>query len=388
MKSPAELAERLAREWANADVREARLLRPEVWPVERTIGRPAASLLIHRLTSVRDHIRAWRNVAQGEVVWEAVRYRGLSEPLDIPVAWRFHGPEDWVAASGDALVRLEFDRLQGFQTQVDRMFHRVLIRQRSLWRDRSDQDVLRAATVALDLSPGCAEGRPLRTISRTGIDSKFFERHRALMVALLDERFDGRVSELGLESFLGAMDEGDHWLLVVPLDRSLLPFGQLRVRARELAAGGLPGRQLLIVENEQCVHVLPEIADTVAVLGSGLNLSWLGSEHWRGRRIGYWGDMDTWGLHMLSVARGHQPQIDALLMDAVVFHRFAEGHAVREPSPASEMAPIGLTRGEAMFYSELRQRPLGRLEQEFLPASWSASALLHWGESPSAAPSA
>jgi hypothetical protein len=387
MKSPTDLAERLAREWANPDVREARLLHPEVWPVERTIGKPAASLMIHRLPSVRDHIRAWRDVAHGEVDWEAVRYRGLSEPVELPVTWRIHNPEDWVAAAGAAAVRQEFDRLRGFQTQADRMFHRVLIRQRSLWRDRSDQDVFRAATVALDLSPGCAEGRPLRTISRTGIDSKFFERHRALMVALLDERFDGRVSELGLEAFLGALDEGDHWLLVAPLDRSLLPFGQLRVRARELAAGGLPGRQLLIVENEQCLHVLPEIADTVAVLGSGLNLSWLASEHWRGRRIGYWGDLDTWGLYMLSVARGHQPQIDSLLMDADVFHRFAEAHAVPEPTPASEVAPIGLTRNEAMFYAELRQRALGRLEQEFLPADCSAAALVQWGEGKKPSPS-
>jgi hypothetical protein len=96
-----------------------------------------------------------------------------------------------------------------------------------------------------------------------------------------------------LEGFLGALSEGDHWLLVAPLGPELLPFSQQRVRASELRGMALPGSHVIIVENEQCLHQLPPVADTVAVLGAGLNLEWMQSEGLGTKRIGYWGDLDT-----------------------------------------------------------------------------------------------
>ena len=68
-------------------------------------------------------------------------------------------------------------------------------------------------------------------LSIEGIDTKFFERNAQLVTALLDVRFDGEVSKIGLASFLGAFTESDHWLLLLDLDGSLLPFKQMRVRA-------------------------------------------------------------------------------------------------------------------------------------------------------------
>lgn len=73
---------------------------------------------------------------------------------------------------------------------------------------------------------------------------------------MLDVLFDDQASELGLEAFLGAEDEGHHWLLVADLDGQLLTFSQLRVRASELQEVALPGQRLLLVENERCLHQL------------------------------------------------------------------------------------------------------------------------------------
>ena len=58
--------------------------------------------------------------------------------------------------------------------------------------------------------------------------------------ACLTARFDGEVSKIGLESFLGAIAEGEHWLLLLDLDGSLLPFRQMRVRSSDLRAGRCP----------------------------------------------------------------------------------------------------------------------------------------------------
>ena len=98
--------------------------------------------------------------------------------------------------------------------QTDSLFHSLLVRKLSLWRGRLAAEVVQAARLALALSPNCAAGRPLRMLSMEGIDTKFFERNAQLATALLDVRFDGEVSRIGLESFLGAFAEGDHWLLL------------------------------------------------------------------------------------------------------------------------------------------------------------------------------
>jgi len=52
------------------------------------------------------------------------------------------------------------------------------------------------------------------------------------------------------------------------------------------------------------------------------------------RALAYWGDLDTWGLSMLAMARLQRPHLKALMMDAATFSEFAPRHAVIEPVKA------------------------------------------------------
>ena len=275
MKSPAELASRLARQWQNADLREQRLLRPQGWPLTLPIGKPTGATVREKVTQVREHLRQWREVTTGQVQWQLVRFKSTSEAIDIPTHWTLDTPSQWVQAAGSSEVRREYDTLSRLASVLDPRFHSLIIRRRSLVMDKPESDVIRSGKVALQLQPGCAEGKPLRALSIAGTDSKFFERNRQLVTLMLDILFDGQASETGLEAFLGAEDDGHHWLLVADLDGSLLPFTQMRVRAHELQSTPLPGERLILVENERCLHQLPRVSGTVSVLGSGLNLSWL-----------------------------------------------------------------------------------------------------------------
>ncbi|HEH9912398.1 TPA: hypothetical protein SID93_002295, partial [Pseudomonas aeruginosa] len=183
----------------------------------------------------------------------------------------------------------------------------------------------------------------------------------------------------GLTTFVDAFEESSHWVLVVPLQPELLPFKRLKLTTSELAETPLPGSRLLVVENEQCVHLLPEILpDTLAVLGSGLDLQWLASAHLTGKQVGYWGDMDTWGLLMLARARLHQPAVEALLMEQELFEQHSPVSAVVEPTKALESAPPGLLAGEADFYRYLLVQERGRLEQEYLPKVQVERAIEQW----------
>lgn len=381
MKSPAELGQKLARQWQNADLRTERLLQPDGWPIRLPIGKPSARELTERLGRVRQHLDQWRQQSIGEIEWQAQRFRSTAEDIEVPIAWLLRTPSEWVAATADRTIRREYEGLSRLAAKIDNGFHRLIIRRRQLVLDRPEEEVIRAAQLALALTPGCAQGKPLRAISLAGIDSKFFERNRALIIALLDVRYNGQVSDLGLEAFLGAEDEGHHWLLLADLDGGLLPYSQLRVRASELQHAALPGSSMLIVENEQCLHQLPPLANTVAVLGAGLNLVWMQATWLAQKRLAYWGDLDTWGLTMLARARQYQAGLVPLLMNKAVFERCAAGKAVAEPQPAECIPEEGLTKKERQLYGELLTLEQGRLEQEFLPDEVVHQAVMDWHQS-------
>lgn len=377
MRTSNELALRLARQWQQAELREQRLLHPASWPLRLPIGKPPARLLNELPATLREHLQDWRAVRVGQVVWAAQNYRGAGEAIEIPLEWRLDTPSQWVAACNNNTVREEYRQLEWLVARIDPRFAPLLIRRRALWRDRPIEEVALACTLALQLAPGCAQGLPLRAIPLPGADSKFLERHRSLMTALLDLLYDEQAGAVGLEGFLGAADSAAHWLLVVPLEQGLLPFRQLRLRAEELNETPLPARRILVVENERCLHQLPELPDTIAILGAGLDLHWLRAPWLAGRKLAYWGDIDSWGLTMLARAREAQPEVHALLMDEATFTRHSR-HAVAEPNAAATEPPRALNVAEQALYRKLLTLDRGRLEQEYLPVEEVVVALRLW----------
>lgn len=379
MKSPDEIAQKMARQWQNDKLRAERLLGDADWPLRYPIGPPSAKEVEMNWGAVAEHIQHWRSVTVGEVAWKSVSYRSTGAPVQIPEYWEIYEPAQWVMATTNRDVASEFATLEDLLGDCDPLFHSTLVRQRSLWRNRSRSEVKKAAELAMRLEPGCAHGVPLRALPHEGIDSKFFERNRSLLTRLLDLRFDGEPSQQGLETFLDAQRDTDHWLLVADLDGELLPFFLQRVRSTELSSRGLPARHLLLVENERCLHLLPStLPGTVAVLGTGNNLGWLKASWLKDVTLGYWGDIDTWGLLLLARARTCAPHLSALLMDQETFDKLSENYAVVEPVISSETPPESLTEAERELFCHLRGCREGRLEQEFIPKEFAAQRVAAW----------
>jgi hypothetical protein len=401
MKSPHQLAEKLASQWQRSDWREAHLLPGNgAWPLKLGIGAPSGQDFLNASGAVREHLRAWKAIGEngpGTVQWAPRSYRGSAAPVEVPVHWTLSRPSDAIATINRLAGRehtgisADYEALVTLLSQVDAGFHRLLLRRLSLWRHLPTAQVITATCVALQLAPGCAAGKPLRALAVAGNDSKFFERHDSLLKALLDERFDGEASRQGLTAFLDASPEGEHWLLVAPLADGLLLFRRQRVTTSELFATDLfttdphntarPARRILLVENERSLHQLHQrstpLPDTIAILGSGLNLSWLAAPWLKSCDVAYWGDLDTWGLAMLATARRHLPQLHPLLMDRATFD--AHAHlAVSEPVSCDDSALDGLTALEASLAQHLRGLAQGRLEQEFLPDLVVVDAVQAW----------
>ena len=390
MQSPTQLAAQLARHWRRADWRERQLLQAaSAWPLRLPIATPTAAQFRDDGPAVAGHLQAWRSIGAqglGRVRWQARQYQAAAAPVDLPVQWELDKPSDYLAAirtlrpAGQAEVAADYEALQAVLARVDARFHRLLLRRLVLWRGVPADDVAIAARMALQLEPGCAQGRPLRALAVAGNDSKFFERHAALLTALLDVRFDGAAGRQGLAAFLDASADDEHWLLLAPLAPGLLPFARLRVAASDLATTPLPARRILLVENEHCLHLLQGVLPlpgTIAILGAGLNLAWLAAPWLQDCQVAYWGDIDTWGLYMLARARRLLPGLHVLLMDRATFVAHARA-AVPEPALAPEPESDALLPGERALDADLRSLDRGRLEQEFIAPAAVEHAVRAW----------
>ena len=384
MKSPSDLASQLAKQWHRSDLRVARLLDADSWPLILNIGKPTAAQVQNQTRLVQQHLEAWRAMAEyrhkgqadrGTVEYDEVSYRSTAAPVRLPVRWVITSPSQWIAAANDKTVALEFRQLCELVAAVNPVYRQRLVRERSLWLGQPVPEVIQLCRLADQLEPGIADGRPLRLLSGFGVDTKLIERNITTLQKLLDERFEGAASEQGLMTFLDAATDKDHWLLVKPLADGLLPFRRLRLSSTELASTLLPAQRLLIVENEQCEHLLPELADTIAILGAGLDLGWLSGAALDDKQLLYWGDIDSWGLLMLARARQMRPHIQAVLMDRTTFDGWASTSAVAEPVRARHEAPPGLSADEAELFDHLGTLAKGRLEQEFIPHATVAAVL-------------
>lgn len=374
MKSPEALRKQLRRHWHNNQVRANRLLGRAEWPLRLSIGLPGSQQVLHEVTAVQKHIHCWQAVEQGEVEFVEKSYRGLAAPIRIPVRWYLRKPSEWVAACKDPEITTEFSTLSRLAAGCTEAMCELLIRERNLWRSKPLVEVEKAIELSMQLEPGSAKGQPLRLLAGFGVDTKFFERHSNLLCRLLDTRFSGAASEKGLPQFLGAQEENDHWLLVKPLCDGILPFSRLRLTDNQLKLTALPARYLLLVENEHCEHLLPEIEDCIAILGAGANLAWLSGKALDGKQLYYWGDLDTWGLTLLGRARELRSGLLSVLMTDEVLEDY-QGFAVPEPQIAEQQPHRALTKAEAAIYIKLVGRERGRLEQEYIPRSRVQSVL-------------
>lgn len=427
MKSPSQLAQKLAKQWQNTNLRLDRLLagvladelsnvksdddlpdkKPPVFPIELSIGLPTATQVTEITQTVREHVLAWQAVKVGEVVWLHKNYRGLEEVVNLPSIWRLANPSEWITACADKQIQAEFNKLSQVFDDIYPLlindnpatkqsayeFMAVFVRQRQLISHCDAPTLIQIAKLALSLDAGCAKGLPLRALSLVENDTKFFERHSRLITQLLDVRFDGQVSEQGLTQFLGASVYTEHWLLVVDLgclgnqskhDKTqacLQGIEQLRMRGHELGklAQLAPNcKHIIVVENEQCLYQLPALPHTIAIMGTGFNLSWLASPWFANKQVAYWGDIDTWGLYLLALAKKYLPSITPLLMSAEIYDKHIN-RAVVEPKPQLLTTHLHyLSTQEFQLFNRLLTAKKGRLEQEFLPVGLVYQEIQGW----------
>ena len=112
------------------------------------------------------------------------------------------------------------------------------------------------------------------------------------------------------------------------------------------------------------------MAGVVAFVGLGRAVPALAAVSWtKDVPTTYWGDIDTHGLAILSLARAVLPGLRSVLMNRETLEAFKD-LAVQEPAQASDAGLHGLTQEERQLFDGLRAGTWGakvRLEQERIP---------------------
>lgn len=318
-------------------------------PSEQQVGRDAAGAAAW--------VAGWRSArlpAGASVVWERRRWRSFGTH-DLPVRVRIEGSDAVASLAGSRREWQELARtasaLVGRWPELATVVPGVAGPLGKL--GPGDLERLLATVEWFALNP--QSELLARQVPVEGVDTKWLERHRGLVTRLVQ----GLTGE-----GLGLRVEPRRYR-ARRLEGGVGGVRDLTAEVAELSLLSWAPKTVLIVENLQTVAALPSDLGVVAVHGNGLAAPALAQVPWvRAARLLYWGDLDTYGLSILSMVRQALPQAESLLMDAATLLRFA-ALAGTEPTPFR--GPVGyLTHSEQEALAAIRAADT-RLEQERIP---------------------
>lgn len=356
------------------------------WPLVRGLEPPTGTDIRARLDDVTRWTSAWASVqlpAGVKVERETFQMRGIGAQT-LPVRIDFVSPDAVAGFAGQAEA---WNRVVHRRAMLMRIWPALtdsagLGRLYDWLEAASDADVERLVAVASWMLANPASGLYLRQLPIIGLDTKWIEsgqrRAVAVLVAALRGAMDaGGDSEREFLRLCGLRSPESRVRIMVldpGLRRLVGGVRDLQAPLSDLAALAWAPRATLFVENLACAHSLPDMKATVSVVGLGRAVTLAGALPWVQRsQTFYWGDIDTDGLEILSLARGVFPTMRSVLMERETLLQYRDRWVV-EGTVNERAARERLSVEELGLYKELLanewagwSEPQGvRLEQERL----------------------
>jgi hypothetical protein len=368
--TPEDIAARVRRRWDDGTLLRAYALGAPFEPIDLPVRGPRASGIGDDLDAVREWVARLdsgrRDDRRYSLTWAPIGGRAIGRN-DIPAravvssygqAWALLGVVGSVRAFDEVLA------LAADQSAVRRW---VIAHPHRALELLDELPQLVAAHAWLDGHRD--SGLYLREISAPGVDTKFAEKHRTVLAAMLGvpSTAAGFLSGLGLRS-------KPEFVRLRPAPGLGLPapVSEVALRAPELARLAMRPRTAIVVENEITYLSVDVPEDGVVIWGKGFEVDRVGRLPWLvDVEVTYWGDIDTHGFAILDRLRSWLPQTRSALMDrdTLLAHRERWG---TEDRPGRALL-TRLTRQELGLYTDLVSDALGeriRLEQERIDWSW------------------
>ncbi len=375
----------LKREWNNNAGLKARLLNRKPFPIRIGLKPPAGRFAIADMAHFQKFIGEWRSYSpQQYIQWEARCYRTLSEQI-VPTFFILENIKELIGFVGkEARYRSEnWAKNMAPMLSIREDLYPVLVKHLKTFELIRLADAQLLADLVKQLSSQMGAGQYLRALPLVGVDTKFLENYQTLISDVLDVLHDGDISASGgMLEWLGCLKSPKGWLTVRPLCESVKAkiggFPVMQLHSDVLREQALPANNILVVENMQSGLGLPLLNDTIAVFGGGKNVSWMDANWLKSRRVAYWGDIDTWGLSILSDVRSKLSSVVAIMMEADVIVRH-EDRMVNERESLAHL-PKFLTDAEVKMFLNLKAGKYqgSRLEQERLSPDYIRAKLETW----------
>lgn len=367
------------REWLEAGGDSER---PEerLWPLEVTLGIPTENQALKQVENVRAWVAAWRSWrGVGSLSWSDRRWRKLGTQ-HIPEKLALNSPAEVGQWIGEAE---RWDRAQQRHKELIGRWPQLaskLARYFDILADYKEVDHRRLVDLVAWFEKNPASNLYSRQLPVSGLDSKWLEKRKGLLVDLVD-------SVRGESS-----SEGDFFqrcgLKAPPqLVRLRLLDDNLRQRVgglsdisapwEQLAELDLPVSNVFIVENLQTGLAFDDLPGSIVIMQLGYGVDVLGRLPWVAKaHCIYWGDLDTHGFAILNRARGYLSELKSILMDEATLRSHQHLWVEEKDQHAAEILPL-LTISEQAVYQAIKSNVWGqnvRLEQERLDwdVAWNA----------------
>lgn len=368
--TPADIAAKVRRRWDDGSLLRSYAEGADFPSIDVVLRGPRPSEVGDDLQAVRDWVAGLdaggRGGARYDVEWRSIGGRTIGHNRVPSRAVVSSFGQAWALLGVAREVRL-FDEVLALASGHSAVRSWVVANPLRSISTHAEMPRLVAAFAWLDDNRDSS--RYLREICAPGVDTKFAERHRSVLAAMLGVP----PSAAGFTSALGLRSKPELVRMrVAPALGLPEPLSEVAVRDDELAGFALAPRRVLVVENEITYLSVPVPEDGLVLWGKGFDVDRVGRLPWLSEvRIDYWGDIDTHGFAILGRLRAWLPQARSVFMDreTLLEHR---DRWVTEDRPTAA-ALTHLTPDELDLYVELVEGRLGnrvRLEQERIDWSW------------------
>jgi hypothetical protein len=287
------------------------------------------------LDAVMRWTSAWSAIGAdsgARVVRETRQMRDIGTQT-MPVRVEFDSPRAVAAFCGEAAPWDRVVRRRGRLHQVwPKLAECAGVGRLYEWLEQSDDEgVERLIAVTAWFVDNPNSGLYLRQLPVTGVDTKWIEagQRRAIGVLLglvRGNEVSGSEAERDFLRACGLRAPASRVRVMVLDERLRSHVGGMRDiqgPVAELARLNWTPRSTLFIENLTSAHCLPDLDATVAVVSLGRAVSVAAELPWiHASSTLYWGDIDSDGLEILSLARGAFPGIRSVLMDRETLLRY------------------------------------------------------------------
>jgi hypothetical protein len=362
------------RQWDNGRLLAAGVKGESLFPMELRLRGPDTRALSERFEEVRQWIRGLESERRYSIEWREVNHRLLGRNR-VPARIVVPGEREALELIGKVDEEARFGRVTAItREQLPELT--AWLRRKPLVALAHAADWERILAVLLWFRGHQRCGLYLRQLDIGGVDTKFIEGRKVLLAELLDlvlppEALDAAAAgQRNFEQRYGLASKPSQVRFRILDPRlSIRGLTDLAVPAGEFAGLDVPVERVFITENEINGLAFPCVPGSLVIFGLGYGLDRLSEAGWLGRRkLYYWGDIDTYGFHILDRVRVLFPEAASFLMDRETLLENA-GLWVRESDPYDGELPR-LTSVEGALYDDLRRNRLGervRLEQERIP---------------------